>query len=215
MDTTQLTIENGKPDTSARAARALSLLMHPLLIPVYLTAILLFGDTVMFVLPLRVKVFFMLVVALNTCVIPAMALGLLRGLGYIKGYNSGARRDRIIPLAIALLCYGLCAYTIDNIFSAFLLRKVLIAASVCIAAGLAVSYFRSISLHMLAFGGMVAVLLILTVSWLGYLIPYLVAFLLIAGLACSARLYLAREEPSDAFWGFIVGFGVAAVAFFI
>ena len=64
--------------TLNRLSRCISMILHPLTIPLWAGIILLFGNTLMASMPINIKWFFLAVLALNTWGIPAFCIGMLR-----------------------------------------------------------------------------------------------------------------------------------------
>ncbi len=193
-----------------RLSQTLSRAMHPFVMPVYAILLLLFGSTFMENIPLKVKLFFLGVVVVNTVMVPALFILLLRGLGYLHSLSLVERRDRIIPLIVVAGCYVVCAYMVSGALSAFFIRKLLVAAAGCVLLGLVVTCFWQISLHMIAAGGVVAMLVLVNVAGFGSLIGGLCVALLLSGALASARLYLGYHNPGQIAAGFLGGFIVAS-----
>lgn len=198
------------PTVWGKLSRILSLVMGPLLLPVYAILILLYGRTIMAYVPGRTKMFFILVVTLNTLIVPALFIGFLKTTGHISKLNLKDRSDRILPLLVTALCYALCAYMVSSYMIGFLVRKIMISGAVCILFAAVVSFFWKISLHMVALGGTLAILILLTVANIGFFQPWIIALVVISGLTASARLYLGRHTPLQVAAGFFAGFFIAS-----
>ena len=151
-----------------RLSQAISLLLHPLTIPLWAGILMLFGNTLMATMPLSIKWFFLAVLALNTLVAPALCIGLLRAF-------------RLIPILIVLLSYVSCLMMLSDVMMAFLIRRFLFAAMGCVVLTLIVTPFWKISLHMTSIGGLLALLTALNASGLGQFPYTLVLFILLAG----------------------------------
>ena len=89
---------------------------------------------------------------LYTAVIPLLSVGLLRSVGRISSLAIDDRRERILPLAIGIVCYLLCAATVARIPSAMIVRKFMLAGACCELFCLAVTFYWKISLHLAAQG---------------------------------------------------------------
>ncbi len=204
-----------RPDTKIfldAAAKAVSVIMHPFVVPVYAVLLLLYGNTVMAFFPSRVKFFMIFVVLLNTMVVPALAVGVLRATNYLHDFSLKTTRSRTVPLLIAAICYIVCAFLIDDFITAFLLRRFMLAGAACVVFALIVTYFWKISIHMTAVGGVLAMLVTVAVSGMGNMIWVLVVWILLSGLLASARLWLGAHTPMQVSAGFIGGFAVAGLA---
>ncbi len=192
-------------------SRGISWVLHPFLVPAYTICILLFGDTIMSNIALSLKWFFVLVVVLNTLIIPAIFIALMRTFGVLGDLSLQQRRERIIPLAVVAVCYLICALMISNVLVAFLIRKFLFAALGCVIMALVVNFWWKISLHLTAAGGAVAMLLIVAISRFGDLTGTVIVAILLSGSLASARLWLGSHTPAQVAAGFFGGFAAASL----
>ena len=147
-----------------------------------------------------------------TAVIPLLAAGLLRSLGRISSMAVDRRRERILPLAIGIVCYVLCAVTVARIPSAMLVRKFLVAGACCELFCLAVTCYWKISLHLTAQGAVSAFLLLVTFGSVGNLTGAFALSILCAGALASARLWLGCHNICQVAAGYAGGFVVATLA---
>lgn len=193
------------------ASRAISVIFHPFMLPVYMLAVLLWGDTAFALYPPRFKLYLSWVVVLYTLVIPALGIGLLKTTGRVQSWGLGSQTDRVLPLAIGAVCYILCAVTVGRIASAELVRRIMLAGACCEIICLTVNYFWKISLHMTAAGGCTAVLAVLCIVG-GRLTGTLAFAVAASGALASARLFLGRHNPPQIAAGYVCGFTVTAFA---
>lgn len=192
-----------------RIARIISMVLNPLLMPLYFIVLLLYGGTMLLFLPVQTKIFFIFTVLLNTLIVPLLFIGFLKSTGQIKSFKLIDEKDRILPLIVTAFCYAVCAYIIKDMLMAFVVKRVLMAGAACILFATAVTYYWKISLHMVALGGGLAILIIITVSKLGFLQPWIIALIAGSGLVASARLYLGCHTPMQIVVGFLTGFTIA------
>lgn len=194
-----------------KIATALSWVLHPFLLPVYLMVVML-TMTTFALYPSNVKFYLLWVVALYAIIIPVLSLGVLRSLGRISDYRIDDRRERLMPLLIGAICYVLCAITIAKIPSAIFLRKFMIAAACCEVLCLVVSLRWKISLHLTGMGAAVALLVVMNVVGVGNMLVPLMVTILGAGALASARLYLGCHNGRQVLAGFCGGFAVSVLA---
>ena len=88
-----------------RLSRAVSVVLHPLVMPLYVILLLVAGPTQLSYFPASVKFYLLWVTVLYTAVIPLLSVGLLRSVGRISSLAIDDRRERILPLAIGIVCY--------------------------------------------------------------------------------------------------------------
>ena len=195
--------------TLNRLSRCISMILHPLTIPMWAGIILLFGNTLMASMPINIKWFFLAVLALNTWGIPAFCIGMLRMFHLIPDLRLIEPRQRLIPMLIVLLGYVSCLMMLSDVMTAFLIRRFLVAAIGCALIGLIITPFWKISLHMISMGGLLALLCALQTAGLGQLYPLLLIFILLTGLLGSARLWFGSHNLAQVAAGFVTGFTVA------
>ncbi len=194
-----------------RLARAVSWVLHPFLVPLYLMLVLLFSHTVFAHYPLRIKIYLIWVVVLFTMILPLLSLVVLRSLGKLTDYRVSRRSDRYLPLMLGVLFYLLCALTIAKIPSAFLLRKMMLAAAGCELFCLLVTLRWKISLHLTGMGAAVALFSLLCIAGVGTLTAPLLLTVVGSGLLASSRLYLGCHDGLQILAGFCGGFAVTAL----
>lgn len=174
----QTEIQNPTPteQTLTKLSRCISMILHPLTIPMWAGILLMFGNTIMATLPINIKWFFLVVLALNTWGIPAFCIGMLRMFRLLPDLRLIEPRQRLIPMLIVLLGYISCLMMLSDVMTAFLIRRFLIAAIGCVLVGLIITPFWKISLHMISIGGLLALLCALHTAGLGQLYSTLLIF---------------------------------------
>lgn len=201
-----------KQELLTRLSKTISYALHPLVVPTLAVLLLLFGHTVMSGISVRAKGFFVAIVILNTLVIPALSIALLRSLRLIPDLSLSEPRHRIIPMLIVALSYVACAFMLSDLMMAFLIRRFLFAALGCVLLVILVTPFWKISLHMTAAGGLLAMLFLVNLSGFGQFAYTLLAFVLLAGLLGSARLWLGSHNIWQVTAGVGGGFLIASLA---
>lgn len=189
------------------ATIGLSYIFHPIFIPVYVSAYLLFIHPLMFAgFDLQARSRLLASVFVNLCFLPAITVFLCRKLRFVEGFQMNTQRERIIPLAAAMVFYFWCWFALKN-FNTLpeLFRQFLLGCFITIIAAWLANIYYKVSLHGLAAGGMVGFLLLLLFSEIGYSPLYLVAAILIAGAVCSARLVLGAHRPVEVYSALIIG----------
>ncbi len=191
-----------------------SVLFHPLFIPAYITAFLLYvhpfafmGDTGYY------KLVKLLSVVVNTCFFPAITTLLLKKLGFISSLRLPTRQDRIIPVIASMIFYFSIFYVsrnqVDNPPELVIMLGAIFISSII---ALTLNNFMKISLHAIAMGVMVGFFVLL--AW-NSLLPMgmpLALALLIAGLTGTARLLLQAHTPKELTAGFLTGIASMLIA---
>jgi len=200
-------------------ANLLSIVFHPLMMATYLFAAIIFIEPMLAVPPGYTKIaqwLVVLIVWITTFVIPVMSLVLLKFTGNISSLKLENRQERLIPFFYVTLFYGFTAYYFTRqLVVTELSSGIFIAITLLIFIAAIITIFWKISVHSLALGGIVGILLILTVvlpeSSLYYL---LLCSVFISGLVLTARLQLQAHTPLQVYTGFMVGILISFMIIF-
>lgn len=113
-----------------RLSKAVSVVLHPFLVPLYMVLLLLLAGTVYSLYPLKVKIYLIWVTLLFTTIIPVLVIALLKSYRKIGDADLSDRKERFIPLLAMIACYTLCAVAIARIPSAQMLSRFMFAGAV-------------------------------------------------------------------------------------
>ncbi len=190
---------------TARCARGISYLFHPLFIPL-LTAFLLLYGTYMRFLPPAMKRFDLLLVFLNTILLPLTFLHLFRRIGIIRSWQMEDRRERRWPVLLFTLLLFLTWLLLRRVRQPYFLTNTLLAFAFSSLLSWLITFRWKISLHLTGLGSLSAILLA-TALQLHYPFLFLwILSLLVAGLTATARLILRQHTPAEVYGGFFSGF---------
>jgi hypothetical protein len=186
-------------------AQVVSYLVHPLFIPAYMAAALLFWHPIIkLLLPHEIRIRIMAMVLINTVLFPGLIVFLLYRLRFINNLYMETMKERIIPLTAGLIFYFWAYYVgrnLDVVPPA--LQQWLLGVFLCSCAAMFTNIFKKISLHSLAIGGVVSFCgwqMVTDRHWPG---SWLIIALLLAGLVGTARLIRQAHEPSDIYAGYL------------
>jgi hypothetical protein len=206
---------SGKNYNMDKAARIISILFHPLIMPSVGFLLLFNSGTYLAYLPFEYKKMILLIVFLCTFIIPLSILPFFLYHKIISDINMSGARERFAPLVISFILFVLCY---------FLLRKVPIPPDyLAFCIGCAASSFLSlliiskwkISLHMIGIGGLTGLIIYLIIKMQVDLSFYLILTIIAAGLTGTARLFLNAHRPFEIYAGFLAGLLIIASAMFI
>jgi hypothetical protein len=189
------------------AAKIISYFFHPLLLATYLVLMLgLFFPSMLMIGPgLRNLFTVTLFIFGFTFVIPAANIYLFKILGNISSLQLESRKERKLPFVFISIMYAVVAYLFESRLpfnSNFNKLLILIAALVVVATVL--TFFFKVSVHSLAMGGWVGILLPLLPFSPSLLWP--TAFVIaITGVVISSRLVLNSHTSSETFIGATTG----------
>ncbi len=187
-------------------AKITSYLFHPLLMPTY-AFIVLFGIKAFFSLtiPTEAKWRIIILVFITTFVFPAIVIIFLKNRNIIKSLNTLSRKERIFPYITVTAFYFLSYYVLANIQLSPIFHYFAYGAAIMSLGATIINAFWKISVHMIAIGGLLGMLLGLSfIGILGSLL-YIIIPVFIAGLIGSARLQLQSHTQTQVYSGFLFG----------
>ena len=195
-----------------RAAKIISVVFHPFLLPIYVMLILLFTETVHSYYPWKVKVYLLWNVSLYSFLLPTLTLALITRLYRLRNKRLSKRAYTIIALLVGATCYILCAITMMKAPQLAIFRKIAMAGFLCELFCLASLRFSNISAHLTAMGAAVAIFTLLNILGETSLFWILLTTILCSGILASARLYMGRNRSRQLFIGFVCGFLLSSIA---
>jgi hypothetical protein len=189
-----------------KSARVISVIFHPLLIPVYGTIIIFAAPTLYTYIPFTVKKLVTLIVLVNNVLLPLSLIPFFIHSNMISSWSVTEIKDRKAPLILSTLLYAVTAYIIFR-FPVPQFLKTFIIASFFISLIVTLINLRwKISLHSVGAGVLVAVVLILSLKMSTPLLEYIIPSIIAGSLVLSARLMLGLHEPKQVWFGFLTGF---------
>lgn len=195
-------------------ANIISYIFHPIFIPLYAVAFLVYVHPSFFVgFSASGKLQTVFITFINLVAFPLLTVVLLKALGFIDSVFLQSRRDRIIPY-MACGIFFFWAYTVFKkegsyppVMASFILGVFLTAS-----AGLLANIYFKISMHAMGVGGLLGLFMVLAyynsmlMTW-----PLALAFIL-AGLVCTARLLVSSHSERDIYMGIVVGIAAQIIA---
>lgn len=193
------------------AARLVSYLFHPLLFTTYLVVLLGLLMPRFLLIPPEAVWRFAGFVAVITFVFPAANLVMLKAFGTIPSLEMQERKDRLLPFFMITIFYGIvCAMFFFKVSINVNFNKLMLIATAMTAVAAVATVFFKVSIHSLAMGGALGIILPLNKAAEGELLYPAAALIVVAGVVMSARLYLQahtlREVGYGAALGFLAGF---------
>lgn len=187
------------------SAKLISYIFHPLFIPVYVGWFFIYDMDLFPAQDAWHKSLLLIQFFVNYCVLPLVTLLLAKGLGFVSSIYLQTSKDRIIPYVAAGIFYFWVWYVFKN--QRFPDPVVMFSLAVFLASsvGLILNSYFKISMHGLAVGVVIVLMLLLAHSTsmdFGY---YLSITFLLAGLVCTARLVNGDHHPFEVYAGLFVG----------
>lgn len=185
-------------------SRTLSIVLHPILVPLYAAIYIASTSPLMKLLSISSRAYIVGLVAVDAVLLPAFYIWMMLRLRVIEDKSLSRPADRIRPLVVLILCYGLGLWGFREMHTTFMISQILWAGLLCAAVAVAVTPFWKISLHMLSQGAATAFLTLLCISGMCPVWLYCVC-IAVAGCVASARLYLGAHNPLQTAAGFAAG----------
>jgi uncharacterized membrane protein (UPF0136 family) len=189
-------------------AKIISFVFHPLLLATYLVLVL--GNYFPTMLMINREHVWLVAgfVFGFTFVVPAVNLLMFRFWGSIQSLQLSTRRERVLPFIFMSALYILVAFlfvyrlTFHSNFN-----KIMIIVAALVVASTIITFFMKVSIHSLAMGGMIGILLPLVRFSPPLLLPTVI-LIAIAGLVISSRLLLNAHTPRETLIGSLAGLAV-------
>jgi len=188
-------------------ARFLSFVFHPVFVPVYMVLMVYGSDPyIQYLIPVTRMKPILLLLLVNTIIMPLLTFFYLKKKGVFTSLFLEEKNERKIGIMI-LFIFHLVTYvlwrklelpsTFVSLFLGILLSLLLVFF---------ISNYFKISLHALAFGGIVGAILGLYRAH-GFIDFSILAIAIMGlGLISSARLILQAHQPKEVNWGALCGF---------
>ncbi len=198
-----------------KVSQVISVIFHPLWMPLLIFFVIEQADPLLIYNP-AIKYFIIIVLLINV-VAPGLSIYMMKRRKVISSLQMEKRSERITPLILIVAYYT---------FTYFLFRYKHIPVSpefYSMILGLLMSMFIAliitlkwkISIHMLAQGGMIGVIVALNQEhYLKNIVFLIVSAIVIAGVVGSARARLKAHSLSQIYSGFLLGFIVCFICIY-
>lgn len=185
----------------------LSALFSPLLLPTY-GMLLVMYLTFMAILPASVRWMAIGTTFFVTALVPAVAIFILHKMGHVSDPGLNNRTERGVPYAIAVICYGICAWLLARSGAPGWIPMFVVGGAAAIVINVVINLRWKISAHSAGMGGLTALLFFLTMRHLAFdgILWWLCGAILLSGMVMSARVYLGRHTLGQTLAGFANGF---------
>ena len=188
------------------AAKILSTLFHPLIMPVIGLLIIFNTDSyINYAIPDELKTAVVLLVGTSTFIIPLLISLLLLNRKFISSLEMETQKERIIPYAFTIVFYVFTLYMLNRAPLPPIIFNFVIGATLSVILAFVINMKWKISAHMIGIGGLIGALICISIMLEIYITPYIVFALIAAGLVGSSRLILKAHTQLQIYVGFAVG----------
>ena len=187
-------------------AHTLSVLLHPLLMPVItLWLAMRFDPHIGYFLDEDRRLILIGLVALMTIAFPLTSTLLLIRAGAISSLTMPRRQERILPYTLTLFYYGLTWYLLSRSMLHHPLLTLFSGAFAALALTTLITLWWKISAHMVGIGGAIGALAALAQQHALPLVPLLAVMITVAGVLGTARLLSSDHTEGQVIAGGLLG----------
>jgi membrane-associated phospholipid phosphatase len=198
-----------------RIANIISYIFHPLFIPMLGLLIISNSSTYAADLDHRFTSFIYFSVFVLTLLFPLVLIPFFYYGKLTSKIQLADQRERLMPFLITFVLYFIAYLLIRKLPISHVYQRFLFAACLSVLLVILISYFWKISAHMVGWGGLVGLILSLSIRFETDLMLFLIIAILISGLVGFARLKLEVHNQLQVFSGFLVGLFTILAVFFI
>lgn len=195
-----------------KTAEVLSVIFHPLFIPLYGLLIIYSSPTLLSFIPSRLKMLIFLLVMTNNVILPLALAAILWVRGAITTFNARDRNERVILLSFALMMYTLTAWLLLRMQVPNLFRAYFISIAVVTLITLLITTFYRLSLHAAGIGGLLVLIIFMVVFYDINTVWQLTTVVVVGGAVMSARIWMGDHNPTEVWTGLLAGATVMALS---
>lgn len=188
----------------------ISVILHPVFYPVIALLLLFTVHSFIIHLPWDIKRFDLLIVSINTLLIPIAYTVIFYRLKLISSLQMENRQERILPLILYIVFTYVSYFVLKKVHQPSIIWQVMLVISAVTFFSLLVSFRWKISLHLTGMGGLSGMLLLFIFRVSPKFSPLWMISLILAGVLGSSRLISNQHKPAEIYLGFLGGFTLAA-----
>jgi hypothetical protein len=188
-------------------ARFISVVFHPLFIPVYVAAYIIYMHPYTFaVLDEKQKMLRLISIFVITAFFPAVTVFLLWRLKFAESIFLRTQKERIIPYVASTIYFFWAFYVSKNLpGSSPYMTSLFLGIFLSTSAGLMANNYFKISMHALGVSGAAAFMILLALHTNEPMGIAVSVATIVAGLVCTARLIASDHSTYEVYWGVILG----------
>ncbi|MEG0499942.1 MAG: hypothetical protein RR550_02320 [Rikenellaceae bacterium] len=191
-------------------------LFHPLLMPLYLFAILLFYSSMMMQNGMPVKFSILKMVTFITVLTPLISIGASALITRLLGERNSDFYNNLLISTILVVSYALAIYVLKDYITLRMSLRLLLAPLIII---LQFHLFRLVgvrfSVWTAAVGALAALLYLFSFHYVGGLVQVLFSSIMVCGLVGSARLNLRKDSLESVSLGYLMGVAATLFSFYL
>jgi hypothetical protein len=190
-----------------RAAGWLSVLLHPVFMPLYTLALAMRVDPhLAWSMPEQARWITLAMVAVMTVAFPLTSTLLLLRAGILSDLQMHRKEERIAPFVMTLLYLTMTWYLLRQSPLHPVALSIFAGIAVTLFLATVITFFWKISIHMVGIAGMLGVIAGISVKHALPLLPVIAMLIVLTGLLGTARLIAGTHAPAQIYAGTAVGF---------
>lgn len=199
----------------SKLSNFISYLLHPLFVPTYAIAFILFyfKNIEFSNVQIAQKLMILASTILTTVVVPILLIVYLKMTKYIKSFKMENREERVYPLAITSFSSLSTAYMLYEENYPYFMYKIVLISGIIMLVAFCINLRWKISLHALGMAGLIGIVYCLVPYSHRDIIRALTGIIILGGLLGSARLQLNAHKPSQVYVAFGLGWFLSVSLF--
>jgi len=196
-------------------AKIISVIFHPLLMPLYGLLIIFSAPTLFGYLPVTQKKIILFIILTNNVALPLSLIPYLKWRKLISSWTIDNRSERIIPMAITSFFYFVTLYVVLRFNIPVFIKAFILSAALLSFAVTVINFWWKISIHSVGAGALTSLIFVLSIKMYTPLTLFLMSSIIASGLILSARLWLNSHSPKEVWLGYLAGVAGMALLLFI
>ena len=196
-------------------AKTLSILFHPILMPLLGVFIIFNSGIYQSNIPVEIKKYTYLLVGLFSIVLPLALISILVYWHVVQNIEMSKHKERFIPMTFSFISIFLLHVLIRRTIPINILQAFTLSMAVVLILYLLSNIKFKTSLHLLALGGITGLIAILSKIFLIDLYFWLMIVIFVTGIVGTSRVYLEEHTLLELAMGYVTGFvGVFFTVYF-
>jgi len=187
------------------AARIISYLFHPLLMPTLGLFLILHSGSYLSLMDPMAKHAILLVMVLGTLVFPLMMIPILHYRQLVSMQQGGRSYERLLPGLVILILYAITWIYFSRLPLNRSIQAYMLAVLLTLMVMLALNLRFRVSMHLAALGGLCGLILALAVLYDALMQGPLILIILASGLSASAQILMNHLSWKGVLGGFVCG----------
>ncbi len=191
-----------------KAARFISFILHPLIIPTAGLLILFSSGTYVSLMTLEAKKVLLLITGTGTFLFPVTLMPFLFHRKLISDLSISAREERFLPMVFIFLLFLFTFFLIYKLPVNRLIHGYFLSITIALLLTILANSILKISTHMVGIGSLAGLIISLVMMFGLYIQPLFIIVIIAAGLCGYSRLKLGEHTEREVYLGFMLGFAV-------